>query len=129
MNIRTDFKSILTLEEIKIVDSVFKRSEDNVDDLSLGLDIDRSIEKMSENKYKISLVVRICDDDNKLNVYVKCIGIFTIERYEQSLIERNALAIMFPYVRSYISTITTQPGMSPIVLPAINIVALLNSKK
>ena len=36
---------------------------------------------------------------------------------------------MFPYIRSYISSITTQPGMSPIVLPAMNIVAMVNDQK
>lgn len=129
MDIRTEFKSILSLEEIKIIESNFKRSEEDVEDLSLGLKVDRKIDKIDECKYKISLIVSVGDDDGKINVYVNCVGIFTIQKYEQSLIERNALAIMFPYVRSYISTITTQPGMSPIVLPAINIVALLNNAK
>ena len=46
-----------------------------------------------------------------------------------SILERNAIAILFPYNRSYISTITTQPGMAPILLPAMNIVAMLNDQK
>lgn len=46
-----------------------------------------------------------------------------------SILERNAIAILFPYIRSYISTITTQPGMAPILLPAMNIVAMLNDQK
>ena len=46
-----------------------------------------------------------------------------------SILERNAIAILFPYIRSYISTITTQLGMAPILLPAMNIVAMLNDQK
>lgn len=128
--IRTKFESVLRLEDIKIIESNFKRSEEDVDGLSLGLNVDKDIEKLDDEKFKISLMVSVGDHDNKLNVYVRCIGIFQIneENYQQSLIERNAIAIIFPYVRSYISTITTQPGMSPIVLPPINIIALLNSK-
>ena len=45
------------------------------------------------------------------------------------MLEKNTLAIMFPYLRSYISIITTQPGMNPIVLPAMNIIALVNDQK
>ena len=45
------------------------------------------------------------------------------------MLEKNTIAIMFPYIRSYISSITTQPGMSPIVLPAMNIVAMVNDQK
>lgn len=36
---------------------------------------------------------------------------------------------IFPYIRSYISIITTQPGMPPIVLPAMNIIAMVNDQK
>lgn len=46
----------------------------------------------------------------------------------RTLIERNTIAIMFPYLRSYVSTLTTQPGMAPIVLPPMNVVAMLNQK-
>lgn len=45
------------------------------------------------------------------------------------ILEKNTIAIMFPYIRSYISSITTQPGMSPIVLPAMNIVAMVRPEK
>lgn len=36
---------------------------------------------------------------------------------------------MFPYIRSYISIITTQPGMPPVVLRAMNIIAMINDQK
>ena len=45
------------------------------------------------------------------------------------IIEKNTIAIMFPYIRSYISMITTQPGMNPIVLPQMNIAAMVNDHK
>ena len=53
---------------------------------------------------------------------------FETEQENKILIERNTLAIMFPYFRSYVSTLTTQPGMTPIVLPAMNIMAMLAQK-
>lgn len=55
-------------------------------------------------------------------------GVFITEQENNDLLEKNTIAIMFPYIRSYISSITTQPGMTPIVLPAINIVALINDQ-
>lgn len=55
-------------------------------------------------------------------------GVFITEQENNGLLEKNTIAIMFPYIRSYISSITTQPGMTPIVLPAINIVALINDQ-
>lgn len=37
------------------------------------------------------------------------------------------MAIMFPYIRSQISLLTTQPGLHPGQLPPMNINALLDS--
>ena len=34
--------------------------------------------------------------------------------------EEYTVAIMFPFIRSQITLLTTQPGMTPIVLPPIN---------
>ena len=56
-------------------------------------------------------------------------AIFETKQENQMLIERNTLAIMFPYFRSYVSTLTTQPGMTPIVLPAMNIMTMLAQKE
>lgn len=128
MNVRTEYESILKLEDIMIIESNFKRKEKNIDNSSIGLSVDRKVEQIDDNKYKVILEVVVGDDNEDIHIYIKCMGIFSIDKYEKSLIERNTLAILFPYVRSYISTITTQPGMTPIVLPAINIIALLNDK-
>lgn len=39
---------------------------------------------------------------------------------EESIIKANTVAIMFLFIRSQVTLLTTQPGMTPIVLPAIN---------
>ncbi len=36
----------------------------------------------------------------------------------------NAPAILFPYIRSYISTLSTLSGLSPIVLHTLNLTSL-----
>ena len=39
---------------------------------------------------------------------------------EENIIKNNTVAIMFPFIRSQVTLLTTQPGMTPIVLPPIN---------
>lgn len=41
----------------------------------------------------------------------------------------NAPAIAFPYLRAYISNLTLQSGVEPIILPSINFVKLAERKK
>ena len=45
---------------------------------------------------------------------------------KKSLIQKNAVAIMMPYVRSQLTLLTSQPGVDPIVMPPLNINAMLD---
>ncbi len=49
----------------------------------------------------------------------------TIMKYYQV----NALAILFPYLRALVSDITSKGSGTPLILPTINIVALINNLK
>ncbi|MBU5332723.1 protein-export chaperone SecB [Anaerocolumna aminovalerica] len=129
MDIKTKYASPLILKDILISESKFSRVESSIENVELGINVERELEKLSEEEYRIVLEVMVTDGNEKVNIYVKCVANFNTEQENMDLIERNTIAIMFPYVRSYISTLTTQPGMAPVVLPAMNIVAMLNDKK
>lgn len=47
----------------------------------------------------------------------------------KSLCEKNTLSILFPYLRSAVSDISIKANIRPIILPTINIVALLDRIK
>lgn len=58
------------------------------------------------------------------------VGVFKSENAEflKKMIP-NAVAIIFPYMRSQVSLMTAQPNIPTLVLPSININALLESSK
>lgn len=129
MNIKTDYESPLVLKNIIITEGHFKRNEDSLENLELKVGVSHDVERLSEREYKITLELNVADPEGKLSVFVKGMAIFETKQENQMLIERNTLAIMFPYFRSYVSTLTTQPGMTPIVLPAMNIMTMLAQKE
>lgn len=129
MNIKTDYESPLVLKNIIITEGHFKRNEDTLENLELKVGVSHDVERLSEREYKITLELNVADPEEKLSVFVKGMAIFETKQENQMLIERNTLAIMFPYFRSYVSTLTTQPGMTPIVLPAMNIMTMLAQKE
>ena len=128
MNIATNYESPLVLKNIMITEGTFKRSEDSLEDVELQVNVSHNVNQISDREYKIILELSVADPQGKLSVFVKGMAIFETEQKNTTLIERNTLAIMFPYFRSYVSTLTTQPGMMPIVLPAMNIIAMLTEK-
>lgn len=129
MNIKTDYESPLVLKNIIITEGHFKRNEDSLENLELKVGVSHDVERLSEREYKITLELNVADPEEKLSVFVKGMAIFETKQENQMLIERNTLAIMFPYFRSYVSTLTTQPGMTPIVLPAMNIMTMFAQKE
>lgn len=91
----------------------------------------RNVTKINEekNKMEISLSTDIFKDieDAPFNMSVEIIGFFELEGIgDISHYESNAIAIMYPYLRAIISTYTSSANVMPIILPAININAVLN---
>lgn len=129
MEVRSKYESALILDKIEIIESSFRKKDGLLDDLELGVQVDHSLNKIGDDKFELILTTKVADQDEKVCVWVKGRAIFNTHQENMSILERNAIAILFPYIRSYISTITTQPGMAPILLPAMNIVAMLNDQK
>lgn len=82
----------------------------------------KSIDKIAAHTYNVTLNLEISKEDMSLNVIAKARFTYEADDYarEKAIIEKNTVAIMFPFVRSQVSLLTTQPGMTPIVLPPIN---------
>lgn len=129
MEVRSKYESPLVLEKIEIVESTFRKKDEPIDGLELGVQVERSLKKKADGLFEVLLETTVSDEDEKVFVNVKGRAIFSTQQENMNILEKNTIAIMFPYIRSYISIITTQPGMNPIVLPAMNIVAMVNDQK
>ena len=68
------------------------------------------------------------EEENARRVFVSISGNFTIPESEYSMKEiqvfvaQNGSAMLFPYLRSIVSVITTLDGPSAIVLPTLNMI-------
>lgn len=90
---------------------------------------------LSQVAVKLSLNVfeNPVENNYPFSLYVEVTGYFEInhpdEKFREHLIEKNTLAILFPYVRSLISTITANSNVQSLNLPPLNINKLVNEKK
>lgn len=94
----------------------------------IGREIEFNINPFGEFKENegltITLTATVNDKERNLQVGITMVGDFSYKCEDiHKLIQFigfNAPAIMFPYVRSYISCLTGLSGIAPIVLPTIN---------
>ncbi len=82
-----------------------------------------------ESKYQLKFVFKAFYEElgpESPYVEIDCIGYFSFEEVSSieeipSFFYRNAIAILFPYVRAFVSMVTLQANLSPVVLPTLNL--------
>ena len=98
-------------------------------DLSTG----NSFPENDKRQFAVGFEIALKDEMFRLNL--KMMFFFTIdeditEDFKKSdFVKINAPAIAFPYVRSYISNLTLQSGIPPIILPSVNFVKLVRDNE
>lgn len=69
-------------------------------------------------------------EESPFNMEVEVSGFFELEGEDDiTRYEANAIAIMYPYLRAIVSTYTASANIAPVILPAINVNAMLKRKK
>lgn len=122
-NYNKKVESQLRLIKMYIKSATFNRKP--LCNKNLNINISHNIAEEQNNKYVIDLTVDVSNDDSSLNISIVMSGEFISDN--RDLIEQNAIAIMFPYIRSYLSILTTQPDLTPIVLQPVNVISLLSN--
>ncbi|MBW7573930.1 protein-export chaperone SecB [Caproiciproducens faecalis] len=130
--IKTNLASGLKLKRLLFKDLDFTRVESEIDNVELQMKISKDAELLSDSDCKVTLKILIYTENKSITIGATMIGFFEIKdkvdsAFARHIMETNTIAIMFPYLRSQISLITTQPDMSPIIIPALNINKLTKS--
>jgi len=87
----------------------------------------------AEGLFRLTFSFNASEKENKNGVYFKVISV-TNFKFEQPvpLVEipdffyQNAIAIVFPYIRAYVSTLTGQSHQDILILPLLNLTTLEN---
>jgi len=98
-------------------------------DLNLSFDT-KGIFNKKTKKFELifQVTVKQSGNDNPF-VEIRCKGLFTFENVSKiddvpDFFYRNSIAILFPYVRTYLSLVTTQANVPGIILPTLNLSGL-----
>ena len=87
------------------------------------------------SRYKLSFDVKVeCKETDSVVINVSCEAFFSFS--EEITIDEipdyfypNSLAILFPYVRAFVGTISLQANVHPVMLPTINLMGLTEELK
>ena len=117
---------ILNLKNLLFVELTFNRVNFKSKN-DLQVEFGFSFNKREYGEFVSSIRI-IGTKKDEYNFVVRASGYFQIsEAVEDSdiLIQQNAIAIVFPYIRSQISLLTAQPEVDPVILPPMNIAQMV----
>lgn len=83
-----------------------------------------------KNIFELQFIVKVSNkEDENPFVEISCKGEFNFENVKSldeipDFFYRNSIAILFPYVRAYLSLVTTQANVPGIILPTLNLSSL-----
>jgi len=122
--------SVLKLKAIVFDKIEFQRKgfkNNNNPSFTINVQIGRN----KEDDYKVTLTIN-ADKEDEYFLSISLSGFFNIEddknidsSLKRDLINKNAVAILMPYLRSEVTLLTSQPEMDSIVLPPFNINKLM----
>ena len=98
-------------------------------ELNLRFDT-KGIFNKKTKKFELIFKVAIKQSENDSPfVEIRCKGLFNFENVTKindipDFFYRNSIAILFPYVRTYLSLVTTQANVPGIILPTLNLSGL-----
>lgn len=100
----------------------------------MNIDIDLHGYVYIKNKtYQLDMITKVWDEKEVFKSEVHGVGFFEFEDIKDKNIDSyfylNAPAILFPYIRAYIASLTALSGFNPITLPTLNLESLKEKLK
>lgn len=102
-----------------------KFEKDVISDLNIGVEV--SVEKNIITVAETVYFTQKYNDVEQVNIEVKMVGIFecigeTLLKDYEEFGRINGAAIIFPYIREHITTLSLKAGIGVIIIPPINFV-------
>lgn len=100
-------------------------------DVSLSFDT-KGVYLNEKSQYELIFSVVAFNEEKTIEepfLYVQCVGSFgfqNVTSFEEipDFFYRNCIAILFPYLRAYVSVVTSQANVPGIILPTLNLTSL-----
>lgn len=130
---KKDINSVLSMDKLVFDKIDFERIGLNksLHEFSFSMQIMIGYSKKND-AYKVTLKMT-GEKEDEYNLNISLTGFFTFtakeileDQFKNDIIQKNAVAIMMPYLRSQISLITAQPDVECVVLPPFNINNMLS---
>lgn len=126
--------SVLRFDDYTVEELLFRKNDILFDQQEFHLNphFHQEVVELNENQYNVKLSVEICSEENKptpFELRVALIGNFSYQQqqnenvsedFKKTILERNTVSILFPFLRQIVATLTSSANIAPLILPIMN---------
>ena len=132
----TEFEDQSVSSVLKFAHIVFDRLSfkrlgfQNVKAESTDFAIGKQVQKTGDGQYQVTVSVKATRSE-EYEIEISITGYCEIDEnapFKDKILEENAVAILFPYIRAELSLLTAQPETEVLTIPAVNINAMFRSQ-
>ncbi len=134
-----EIKSVLEMKDLYFSKFMVENNRESGADLKTMVDVSYNIsgnfDDQNRDKCRVQIDLNVTTPDERFSLFLQTVGCFEIankamdEQTKNFLLKRNTISIMFPFIRSQVALMTTQPGMQPIMLDPIDVNALVEKSE
>lgn len=128
--------SVLHFKKYRITETTCRVNPDGILSKDINLKLGSNVITLSDGTIRSNLSVNIVNETSDIEINVTISGDFELTNSENIPKERvdyfkesSTISILFPYVRSYVTFLSSEMGIVPIQLPVFNVAESLKKEK
>ena len=125
------YESILHMNHVVFDELSFERHGFKNEKKTTDFEMKVGVDKLRDGNYRV-VVDTLATRPDEYEAHVRISGYFSIDesfKNKDILLKQNAVAILFPFIRSELTLLTTQPETQPNILPIMNIAAMMDGSQ
>lgn len=122
---------VLQFEGYQIEKIIYEKNIETSDENNINVEVSTGLNS-ERDKGKVELSINVLESNENRKLEISLVGFFTFSNVDDDkkteILAINGTAILYPYIRSVASMVTSQDSSPAIILPTVNTINFLKNK-
>ena len=122
---------VLQFEGYQIEKIIYEKNIETSDENNINVEVSTGLNS-ERDKGKVELSINVLESNENRKLEISLVGFFTFSNVDDDkkteILAINGTAILYPYIRSVASMVTSQDSSPAIILPTVNTINFFKNK-
>ena len=122
---------VLLFEGYQIEKIIYEKNIETPDENNINVEVSTGLNS-EKDRGKVELSIHVLESNENRKLEISLVGFFTFSNVDDDkkteILAINGTAILYPYIRSVASMVTSQDSSPAIILPTVNTINFFKNK-